>query len=379
MQFIKHTLPFALLLALTGNIRAEEQIVKIGHVAPLSGQIAHLGKDNENGARMAIDALNAKGLSIAGKKVTFVLLPEDDAANPQQATAAAQKLVDAKVNGVIGHLNSGTTIPASKIYHDAGIPQISPSATNPKYTQQGFKGAFRVVANDGQLGGALGRYAAATINAKNIAIIDDRTAYGQGVADEFSKAAKAAGINVVSRQYTNDKATDFNAILTAIKGKNPDLIFFGGMDAVGGPMLRQMKQLGISAKFMGGDGICTEQLPALAGDGMADGQVVCAEAGGVEDNQKKALEDFRVAYRKKFGVDVKLYAPYVYDAVMVMAAAMQKANSTESAKYLPELAKISYKGVTGQIEFDARGDIKNGTLTLYTYKAGKRSQIAVTK
>jgi branched-chain amino acid transport system substrate-binding protein len=379
MQFIKHILPLALLLALTATAQAEEQIVRIGHVAPLSGQIAHLGKDNENGARMAIDALNAKGLTIAGKKVRFELLAEDDAANPQQATSVAQKLVDAKVNGVIGHLNSGTTIPASKIYHDAGIPQISPSATNPKYTQQGFKGAFRVVANDGQLGGTLGRYAANTLHAKNVAIIDDRTAYGQGVADEFLKAAKAAGVTVVSRQYTNDKAPDFNAILTTIKGKNPDLIFFGGMDAVGGPMLRQMKQLGIDAKFMGGDGICTEQLPSLAGDGMADGQVVCAEAGGVEDNQKKALDDFRTAYHKKFGVDVKLYAPYVYDAVMVMAVAMQKANSAEPAKYLPELAKISYKGVTGQIEFDAHGDIKNGTLTLYTYKAGKRSQIAVMK
>lgn len=379
MQFIKHTMSFTLLLTLAGLVQADDQTVKIGHVAPLSGQIAHLGKDNENGARMAVDTLNAKGITIAGKKVRFVLLPEDDAANPQQATAVAQKLVDAKVNGVIGHLNSGTTIPASKIYHDAGIPQISPSATNPKYTQQGFKGAFRVVANDGQLGGTLGRYAAATLQAKKVAVIDDRTAYGQGVADEFAKAAKAAGVTVVSRQYTNDKATDFNAILTSIKGKSPDLIFFGGMDAVGGPMLRQMKQLGISAKFMGGDGICTEQLPALAGDGMADGQVVCAEAGGVEDNQKKAVDDFRAAYRKKFGVDVKLYAPYVHDAVMVMAAAMQKANSTEPAKYLPELAKINYKGVTGLIEFDARGDIKNGTLTLYTYKAGKRAQIAVMK
>jgi branched-chain amino acid transport system substrate-binding protein len=367
-------------LSLTASlVTAQETIIKIGHAAPLSGQIAHLGKDNENAARMAIDVLNAKGISIAGKKAKFVLLPEDDAANPQQATSVAQKLVDAKVNGIIGHLNSGTTIPASKIYNDAGIPQISPSATNPKYTQQGFKGAFRVVANDGQLGGTLGRYAAAALNAKSVAIIDDRTAYGQGVADEFAKSAKAAGVNLVARQYTNDKATDFNAILTAIKGKNPDLIFFGGMDAVGGPMLRQMKQLGITAKFMGGDGICTEQLPALAGDGMSDAQVVCAEAGGVEDNQKKTLEDFRAAYRKKFGVDVKLYAPYVYDAVMVMAAAMQKADSVEPAKYLPELAKISYKGVTGQIEFDARGDVKNGTLTLYTYKGGKRSQIAVMK
>ncbi len=379
MQLTRTALSLTLLSAISMQVMAQEQVVKIGHVGPLSGQIAHLGKDNENGARMAIDVLNAKGVTIDGKKIKFVLQAEDDGANPQQATAAAQKLADAKVSGVIGHLNSGTTIPASKIYNDAGIPQISPSATNPKYTLQGYKGAFRVVANDGQLGGALGRFTASDIKAQRIAIIDDRTAYGQGVADEFAKAAKAAGLTIVGRQYTTDKATDFNAILTAIKGKSPDLIFFGGMDAVGGPMLRQMKQLGISAKFMGGDGICTEQLPSLAGAGMSDGQVVCAEAGGVEESQKKIVEKFRDDYKKKFGVDVKLYAPYVYDAVMVMVAAMQKANSVEPAKYLPELAKISYDGVTGKIEFDARGDIKNGLLTLYTYKGGKRSQIAVTK
>ena len=201
----------------------------------------------------------------------------------------------------------------------------------------------------------------------------------RGVADEFAKAVRAAGLTIVGRQYTTDRSTDFNAILTAIKGKSPDLIFFGGMDAVGGPMLRQMKQLGITAKFMGGDGICTEQLPSLAGAGMQDDQVVCAEAGGVEENRKKAIDQFRSDYKKKFGVDVKLYAPYVYDAVMVMVAAMQKANSIEPAKYLPELAKINYEGVTGQIAFDARGDIKNGLLTLYTYRGGKRSQIAVTK
>lgn len=369
----------AIAFVLAGTASSQEQVVKIGHVGPLSGAIAHLGKDNENAAKMAIDDLNNKGVTIGGKKVKFVLLPEDDAADPKQATAVAQKLVDAKVNGVIGHLNSGTTIPASKIYHDAGIPQISPSATNPKYTQQGYKTAFRVVANDGQLGGALGRYAAKNLNAKTVAVIDDRTAYGQGVAEEFSKAAKAAGVKIVAQQFTNDKATDFNAILTSIKAKKPDVIFFGGMDAVGGPMLRQMKQLGINAKFMGGDGICTEQLPSLAGNTMADGQVVCAEAGGVEDAAKKGLEDFKAAYQKKFNVDVKLYAPYVYDATMAMATAMEKANSAEPAKYLPELAKINYKGITGPIVFDSKGDIKNGTLTLYTYKEGKRSQLAVTK
>jgi branched-chain amino acid transport system substrate-binding protein len=381
MRFNTILIPLAgaVALAFTATAGAQE-VVKIGHVGPISGAIAHLGKDNENGARMAIDELNAKGVTIGGKKVKFVLLAEDDGGDPRQGTSVAQKLVDAKVNGVIGHLNSGTTIPASKIYHDAGIPQISPSATNPKYTQQGFNTAFRVVANDGQLGGALGRYAVQTLGVKNVAVIDDRTAYGQGVAAEFIKGAKAKGaVNLVSQQYTNDKATDFNAILTAIKAKNPDAIFFGGMDAVGGPMLRQMKQLGITAKFIGGDGICTENMASLAGEGMTDNQVVCAEAGGVEASQKKAMEDFRAVYKKKYGQEVQTYAPHTYDAVMTMAAAMQKAGSAEPAKYLPELARIKYKGVIGNIAFDAKGDIKDGALTLYTFKGGKRTLLAVTK
>jgi branched-chain amino acid transport system substrate-binding protein len=382
MQFKTQMIPLAgaIAFALAGAASAQEQVVKIGHVGPISGPIAHLGKDNEYGARMAIDELNAKGVTIGGKKVKFEMLAEDDGADPKQGTAVAQKLVDAKVNGVIGHLNSGTTIPASKIYSDAGIPQISPSATNPKYTQQGFKTTFRVVANDGQLGGTLGKYAVQTLKAKKIAVIDDRTAYGQGVAEEFVKGAKkAGGAQIVAQQYTNDKATDFNAILTAIKSKNPDVIFFGGMDAVGGPMMRQMKQLGIKAKFMGGDGICTEGLAKLAGDAISDDQVVCAEAGGVVESQKKGMEDFRAAFKQKFNIEVQLYAPYVYDATMVMVEAMKKAGSADPAKYLPELAKIQYKGVTGPIAFDSKGDIKDGTLTLFTYKGGKRTQIAVVK
>ncbi|MES2831088.1 MAG: branched-chain amino acid ABC transporter substrate-binding protein [Pseudomonadota bacterium] len=382
MPFTTKLIPLAgaIAFAFSAQAMAQEQTVRIGHVGPISGAIAHLGKDNENGARMAIDELNAKGVTIGGKKVKFELLAEDDASDPKQGTAAAQKLVDAKVSGVIGHLNSGTTIPASKIYHDAGIPQISPASTNPKYTLQGFKTAFRVVANDSQLGSALGKYAVQNSKAKNIAVIDDRTAYGQGVADEFIKGAKKSGtVNIVAQEYTTDKATDFNAILTKIKGKNPDVVFFGGMDAVGGPMLRQMKQLGLNTKFMGGDGICTEALATLSGDGMSDNQVVCAEAGGVEESQKKSMDDFRAAYKKKFNTDVQLYSPYVYDALMTMVAAMVKAGSSEPAKYLPVLAKIQHKGVTGNIAFDDKGDVKDGTLTLYTYKGGKRNLVAVMK
>ena len=355
------------------------EVVKIGHVGPISGAIAHLGKDNENGARLAIEELNAKGVMIGDKKVKFELVAEDDAADPKQGTAAAQKLVDQKVSGVVGHLNSGTSIPASKIYNDAGIPQISPSATNPTLTRQGFKTTFRVVADDVHLGGTLGRYAVSDLKGKSIAIIDDRTAYGQGVADEFEKAAKAAGANIVGREFTSDKATDFMPILTKIQSQKPDAIFFGGMDAVAGPMLKQRKSLGIKGSFLGGDGICTNELPKLAGDAMTDGTVVCAEAGGVDgDDAKKGLAEFGVRFKARFNDDVKLYAPYVYDAVNVMVDAMVKAKSSDPKVYLPFLAKTeAFPGVTGTIAFDEKGDIKNGALTLYTYKGGVREMIAV--
>lgn len=380
MQVKFNAVVAAAALLIAGAASAQDMVVKIGHVGPTSGGIAHLGKDNENGARMAIDELNAKGVTIGGKKVKFELLAEDDAGDPKQGTAVAQKLVDSKVNGVIGHLNSGTTIPASKIYSDAGIPQISPSATNPKYTRNGYKTAFRVVADDVHLGGTLGRYAVKELKGKSIAVIDDRTAYGQGVAEEFAKAVKASGGTIAEQQFTNDKATDFTAILTAIKAKKPDVVFYGGMDAVAGPMIRQMKQLGINAKFMGGDGICSGELPKLAAGAMADNQVVCAEAGGVDAGGKPAMDKFKADFKKKFNADVQIYAPYVYDATMVMVDAMVKAGSADPAKYLPVLAKTSgYKGVTGTIAFDEKGDIKNGALTLFTYKGEKREQIAVVR
>jgi len=376
MQVTTKLIPFAIALAFAGTASAQ-QVVKIGHVAPISGPSAHLGKDNENAARMAIDELNAKGFTLNGQKVTLQLVSEDDGADPKQGTAVAQKLVDAKVNGVIGHLNSGTTVPASKIYNDAGIVQISPATTAPVYTRQHFPGAFRVVASDAKLGSTMSKYATDTLHAKNIAIIDDRTTYGQGVADEFAKGLKKPGIKVVGREFTSATATDYTAILTSIKAKKPDLIFFGGMDSVAGPMLKQMKALGINAMLMGGDGICTEALGGLANDALGENHVYCAEAGGVKGPQEKVMEDFRARYKKKFNMNVQLYAPYVYDSVMVMAKAMQDAKSADPAKYLPVLKNIKYDGVTGTIQFDANGDIKDGALTLFTYKGGQRTKLDV--
>ncbi|MBK6320791.1 branched-chain amino acid ABC transporter substrate-binding protein [Candidatus Aalborgicola defluviihabitans] len=375
---LKLTIVAAAAVALSSGLAFAQEVVTIAHVGPTSGAIAHLGKDNENGAKMAVEELNAQGVVIAGKKVTIKLMTEDDAADPKQGTAVAQKLADAKVSGVIGHLNSGTTIPASKIYSDAGIPQVSPSATNPKYTRQGFKTAFRLVADDTQLGGTLGRYAVKELKGKAFAVIDDRTAYGQGVAQEFKKAVEAAGGTVVANEFTTDKSTDFNSILTTIKGKKADVVFFGGMDAVAGPMLRQMKSLGINAKFMGGDGICSTELVKLAGDAVTDNQVYCAEAGGVEGKQKAGMEAFRAKFKAKFGTEVQVYAPYVYDGVKLMVAAMEKAGSSDPAKYLPTLAATKdYHGVTGDITFDNKGDILNGALTLKTIRGGKLVELAV--
>ncbi|HEY1042275.1 MAG TPA: branched-chain amino acid ABC transporter substrate-binding protein [Telluria sp.] len=377
MTVIKHLVPLTM-FALAGMAHAQ-QTVTIGMAGPLSGEIAHLGKAMENGAALAIEDLNARGVTLNGKKVVFKLQSEDDAADPKQGTAVAQKLVDARVNGVVGHVTSGTTVPASRIYRQAGIPQVSPSATTPAYTKQRFPTTFRVVANDNMLGSALGRYAVNQLGARNIAVIDDRSAYGQGVADQFVKAARAShrGVKIAKREFTNTKATDFTAILTTIRATKPDLIFFGGMDASAGPILRQMKSLGISTRFMGGDGICTEALPRLAGAGMRDGNVLCAEAGGVDGAQEKVMSEFVARFKAKYNSDIQTYGPYAYDAVMVLAAAMQKAGSSEPAKYLPALKKIRYQGVTGTIEFDSAGDVKHGALTLSTYKGGKKAKLAV--
>lgn len=374
---MKNSLGIAVLaaaVALTGcakkenaNVDPNTLVVTIGHAAPLTGSQAHLGKDNENGARLAIDELNAQGLTIGGKKVRFELKSEDDQADPRQATTVAQRFIDAKVNGIIGHLNSGTSIPTASIYARAGLPQISPSATSLQYTAQGYKTTFRVMANDGQQGKVLGQYAIEDMKAKRIAIIDDRTAYGQGLADEFEKAVKASGATVVAREFTSDQANDFTAILTAIKGKQPDLLFFGGMDPQAAPMVKQMKALGLSAPFLGGDGVHTDQFLRVAG---ANGDGVTASLPGLPVDKMPRGPEFQQKFTPKYG-RIELYAPYVYDAVMVMADAMKRANSVDPAKYLPELAKTSYDGVTAKISFDGKGDLASGAITVYRVTNGQ--------
>ena len=350
--------------------------VKIGHVAPLTGPIAHLGKDNENGARLAIEEINKSGLTIDGKKVVLTLVPEDDAEDPKTATQVAQKLVDAKVIGVVGHLNSGTSIPASKIYSDAGITQVSPSATNPDYTKQGFKTTYRLVATDAQQGPALANYVINTLKAKTVAIIDDSTQYGKGLADEFEKTIKAAGVKVVTREASNNKATDFKAILTKVKGSKPDVIMYGGMDATGGPLTKQAAELGIKAKVVGGDGMCTEKLAELAGEAVVN--VTCSEAGMALSKMAQGA-DFQKRYKERFNADVQIYAPFTYDAVYVIVDSMKRANSTDPAKILVAMPDTKMNGLVGNIAFDNQGDMKEGVITLYDFKDKKKTVLDVIK
>ena len=348
--------------------------VKIGHVGPLTGGIAHLGKDNENGARLAIEEANAAKTKIDGKEVKFTLVAEDDQADPKVGTTVAQKLVDAKVAGVVGHLNSGTSIPASPIYNQAGIPVISGSATNPKLTEQGFKTQFRVVGRDDQQGPAIASYLATNNKPQTVAVIDDATAYGEGIANEVEKTLKAAKINVLPREKVTDKTTDWKAVLTKLRGRNPDAVFYGGMDATGGPLLKQGRELGIKAVFSFGDGACTDKMKELAGD-AAEG-LLCSQAGiPVDAADKKFLE----AYKKKFNADPILYSPFTYDAAKMLIAAMQKANSSDPKKYLPELQKLDFSGATGKIAFDQKGDRRDAEMTIFTMKGGKLLPVAVIK
>jgi branched-chain amino acid transport system substrate-binding protein len=350
--------------------------VVIGSVAPLTGGIAHLGKDNENGARLAIEEANAAGTKIGGKDVQFDLISLDDQADPKVGTTVAQKLVDTKVAGVVGHLNSGVTIPASAIYNGANppIPMITGSATNPKLTEQGFKNVFRVVGRDDQQGPAIANYLAATVKPKLVAVIDDATAYGEGLANEVEKTLTAAGVKVLPRETGTDKTTDWKAVLTKVKGSGPDAVFYGGMDATGGPLLRQGRELGIKAVFSFGDGSCTDNMKQLAGE-AADG-LLCSQAGIPPQAASKKFLD---AYKKRFNIDPILYAPFTYDAANLLIAAMKKADSADPAKYLPELQKIDFSGATGRIAFDAKGDRSDAEMTIFTMKAGVLTPIAIIK
>ena len=365
----------AAILASTSAFAQDQQVVRIGIAAPTSGPAAHLGADNVNGANLAIEDLNAAKLKIGGKAVRFELQTEDDQADPKQATLVAQKFCDQHVNGVVGHLTSGATAPAAKIYNDCGVPHISPTATNPKLTEMGYKTTFRLIASDNSTGVALAQYIQSTLKLSKVAIIDDRTAYGQGLSGVFRKTAKQIGLQVVEEQYTSDKSVDFTAILTAIKSKGAEAIFFAGLDAQAGPMLRQMNNLGMNTvKFLGGDGICVEKLPELAGGATNVAHVTCASGGQPIEAMPKGPA-LKARYDAKFPKVYQGNAPYGYEAVIALAEGMKLANSVDPKVYASALFKVDYAGTIGRVAFDGNGDIKNPGLTVVQFPNGKLTPI----
>ncbi|SAK91194.1 extracellular ligand-binding receptor [Caballeronia hypogeia] len=350
--------------ALVGYAHADDT-VKIGVAGPLTGGLAQQGKDVENGARLAVEQINAAGIKIKGAPLHLEIISEDDRADPKTAVTVAQKLVDDGVVGVIGHLTSGTSLPASKVYSNAGIPEISPSATNPMLTRQGFQTAFRVIGDDAYVGRVVAQYMVKTAGYKNVAVIDDRSAYGQGLADIVVEELKKNGATVVDREFVTPNTLDFRGVLTSAKGKNPQAIFYGGTDSQSGPLRKQMTGLGMHIPLVS-SAMATENFIQLAGAAAAEGSV-SAESGAPLESMpggKKFVEQF-----KKYG-PVVLYSPYAYDAVWALAHAMEKANSADPKVFLPAMKKIDFEGVTGQIAFDDKGDLRKTAVTLYQVKGG---------
>jgi ABC-type branched-subunit amino acid transport system substrate-binding protein len=363
-----YTAPLALAALLMATAaQAQEQVVRIGVSSPLSGANAFAGKDNENGVRLAVEELNAKKMTIGGKPVRFELRAEDDQGDPKAGVNVAQKFADAGVKYVLGPYNSGVAIPASRVYNDNGIV-MSTVGTNPKITQSGYKRVFRIVASDTQAGAAMAQYAASTLKLKNVGVIDDRTAFGQGVAMEFVKQARKAGIKVAGHEYTTDKATDFAAILTALKSKKVDAIFFGGYAPQAAPMARQMRALGLNAKLMGGDTLCSPEMAKLGGDAVGE-NVLCAQGGAILDRQAGGPA-FEQRYMQRFKRKPDVYAPSFYDQTMFIAQAMKTANSVDPAVVAQTMHNQTYKGVVGTYSYDPAGNMKQSAVTIYTFKNG---------
>jgi ABC-type branched-subunit amino acid transport system substrate-binding protein len=353
---------------------AQDQVVRIGVSGPLSGANAFAGKDNENGVRLAVEELNAQKLKAGGKLLRFELQSEDDQGDPKAGVNVAQKFADAGVKFVLGPYNSGVAIPASRVYNEAGM-LMSTVGTNPKITQSRYPNVFRIVASDNQVGGSMATYAAKELKIKTVGVIDDRTAFGQGIADEFAKQARAAGMNVAGREFTNDKASDFASILTAFRAKKVDAIFFGGYAPQGAPMARQMKQLGLAnVRLLGGDTLCSPEMAKLGGDAVG-ANVLCAQAGAMLDKQPGGPA-FKARFKQRFQREPDVYAPAFYDQTMFIAQAIKSANTVDAAAVGKALHTMSYQGVAGTYGYDPSGNLKKTAVTVYTFKDGALSPLA---
>lgn len=344
--------------------------VRIGFVAPLSGEYADYGRDLQNGVQLAIDEANVQGVKIGDQTAHFELVSIDDRADPRGGLQAAAQLTNQNVTAVVGHFNSGTAIPASRIYESAGIPMIDPAATNPVITSQGFANVFAVISNDAQNAGIAGAWAVDVMKARRIAIVDDRSAFGQGEADVFERTVKAHGGTVVAREFaTSDTsdAIDFGPQLARIKAADADLLYFGGLARQAAALVRQMKARSMRAQFVGGGGVAFPEFVRLAGPA---GEGALAWEYGRPLAQLPDGPAFAQRFKSRFGTDVLAYAPFGYDAAWAAIHAMTAAKSANPDLWRGALRTLSFAGVTGRIAFDENGALKNGASTLYQVKQG---------
>lgn len=341
----------------------KEDVIKIGVAGPMTGDQAKMGTDFKNGVALAVEEWNAKG-GVLNKKI--IALIEDDQHDPKQAVSVANKLVNAGAAGVIGHFNSSCSIPASDVYNRAGIPMISPGSTNPQFTEKGYKGVFRVCGRDDQQGKVGAEFVINKLRLKKIAVIHDKTTYGQGLADEFKKFV-GNDVEVVYYGGITQSDKDFKTVLISIKQKKPELIYFGGIYPEAGLLVRQAKELGLNVPFMSGDGTIDPKFIEIAGAKAAEGTYLTFSPDAKKiPTAKKFVED----YEKKFG-QIGPYSIYAYDAANIMLSAISAANSKDGKAIIEKLHSLEFDGALGKIKFDAKGDVTVAPYIIWVTKNGK--------
>jgi branched-chain amino acid transport system substrate-binding protein len=375
-MFKKAYLLFFAAVLLAGCSGGESNTIKIGCASPLTGDQAQMGIDACNGVRLAVEQANAKGIGIPGQK--FEVLALDDQHNPAQAVNVAKKLAaDPSVLAVMGHFNSSCSKPAGAIYHEARMVQVTAASTNPELSKQGFDTFFRVSATDDVQGPSGAKYAAEKLGAKSIFIIDDKTTYGKGLADEFEKEARKLGVQILGHEGITQGDKDFTPLLTKIKPLNPDVIYFGGIYPEGALLIRQARSLNLTSKMMGGDGIADPLFSKLASAEIAEGTYATMVGGDMR--KVDAAQGFIKAYEEKFG-PLGLWSAYAYDAGNILIQAIAKAGTKDREAVLKAMREIpDFQGVTGKIVFDEKGDNKNQFIGMFHFHNGQLEYVGPTR
>jgi branched-chain amino acid transport system substrate-binding protein len=350
----------AALALLAGTSQAQ---IKIGIAGPITGDLAAFGEQLKRGGEMAVADINAAG-GINGQKIEVVIA--DDRCDPKEARSAAEKLANQKVVFVAGHFCSGSSIPASEVYRDEGIIQISPASTNPKFTELGYPNVFRVCGRDDQQGMVAGTYISQHFKGKRVAIVHDKTQYGKGLADETQKSLNKIGVKEVMYEAINPKEKDYSALVSKMKQANVDVIYFGGYHPEAGLIVKQSREQGLAATLMSGDALVDKEFWAIA-QKAGEGTLMTFDADPRKDPRSAAV----AAKFKAQGYEPEGYTLYTYAAVQIFAQAATKAKSTKEADVLKVLKADSFDTVLGPVKFDAKGDVSNPAYKVYVWKDGQ--------